>query len=503
MKKNASGNIHIMLIIVFLFSIFAVIPVIAEALEVEAFWQAQGDRSEPKGVNFSYNGPGKLLITTYYDPMLVYGNDFGGIGGKFPCGDCRIGEYMRQGKSQCYQSGKPVNNIVAGIPGRCEGEFILTESKRYWGTFEISSIFWTNPSRSHQEGPQHVKAVLSYTPDSPKDSKSEDNRQENSSIFNDPRMNGMFVDNCLNWGANCQKPAADHFCRQKGFSGAASFALANRRPTLVMGDNKVCDADFCIGFSQIVCGGQSLTQQHPSQSNNNGQLTPTGLQSINYPDRYIRHKGFLGYIDPIQSDLDRNDASFILVSGLANKSYLSFRSVNYPDHYLRHQNFEIKLHRPDGSDLFRNDASFKSVPGLYGQGGSSFESVNYPGYYIRHQNFRLYLHRTDGSELFRQDATFILKPGFSSADGANDSGGMNTNQPAKESVLFYNGNEGGVSPGGRSPSFSIDRAARITYLFTYHYGYNGFPGQIRIVNAAGTVVGTWSANGRSASPKPS
>ncbi len=164
---------------------------------------------------------------------------------------------------------------------------------------------------------------------------------------------------------------------------------------------------FCLFL--IIISITTLVQITDAQA----QTAVSSFQSINYPDRYIRHKGFLGYIDPIQSGLDRSDASFILVPGLADKNYFSFCSVNYPAHYLRHQNFELKLHTPDGSDLYRKDATFKIVPGLYGNGGFSFESVNYPGHYIRHQNFRLYLHRIDGSELFRKDATFILKPGMS------------------------------------------------------------------------------------------
>jgi hypothetical protein len=151
---------------------------------------------------------------------------------------------------------------------------------------------------------------------------------------------------------------------------------------------------------------------HLSSSVAQAQTTVSSFQSVNYPDRYIRHKGFLGYIDPIRTDLDRSDAGFVFVPGLADKKMFSFRSVNYPDHFLRHQNFEMKLHKPDGSDLYRKDATFKIVPGLYGEGGFSFESVNYPGYYIRHQNFRLYIHRIDGSELFRKDATFMVKPGW-------------------------------------------------------------------------------------------
>ena len=85
----------------------------------------------------------------------------------------------------------------------------------------------------------------------------------------------------------------------------------------------------------------------------------------------------------------------------------------------------------------------------------------------------------------------------------SDSSKTNTSKPGKESVIFYNGNDGGVSPGGRSPSFSIDRPVWITYLFTYHYGYSGVPGNIRIMSATRDDIGNWQAHGRSASPQPS
>jgi len=169
-----------------------------------------------------------------------------------------------------------------------------------------------------------------------------------------------------------------------------------------------CRKITCLSLTVIILFSAFL-----SLSLVQAQTTSSSFQSTNFPDRYIRHKNFIGYIDPIQSDLDRSDASFVLVPGLADKRFFSFRSVNFPDQYLRHQNFELKLHKPDGSDLYKNDATFKIVPGLYGEGGFSFESVNFPDYFIRHQNFRLYIHRIDGSELFRKDATFMLKPGLS------------------------------------------------------------------------------------------
>ena len=138
----------------------------------------------------------------------------------------------------------------------------------------------------------------------------------------------------------------------------------------------------------------------------------TSLQSVSYPDRYIRHKDFLGYLDPVASDLDRRDASFVLVPGLADSHYFSFRSVNYPGHYLRHQNFAIKLLRSEGSDRYKEGATFKMLPGLFGEGGVTFESVNYPGHFLRQRNFRLYIDRSDGSELFTKDATFRMVSGL-------------------------------------------------------------------------------------------
>ena len=173
----------------------------------------------------------------------------------------------------------------------------------------------------------------------------------NSKTYLDPMINGHYVDNCLNWGSNCQKPAADYFCQKNGFSGAISFELANRRPTWVMGDNKVCNEGFCVGFSRIVCGGAKASAP--------------------------------------------------------------------ADH-----------------------------------------------------------------------------------SGADDSG-MKTDKPGKAVVIFYNGNIGAVSSGGRSPRFSIDRPVWITNMFTYHYRYRGVPGNIRIVNATGAEMGSWRAQGRSGTPQPS
>jgi len=141
------------------------------------------------------------------------------------------------------------------------------------------------------------------------------------------------------------------------------------------------------------------------------------LQSFNYPDHFIRHRNRLGEISVVGTDMDRKDATFRIVPGLAEnqypslqKEYISLQSVNYPGYYLRHQNYTVKLHKYSDDDLFKKDATFRLIPGLADRTWSSLESLNYPGFCIRHKDFKLNLGKGNG-DLFRKDATFkILSP---------------------------------------------------------------------------------------------
>lgn len=74
--------------------------------------------------------------------------------------------------------------------------------------------------------------------------------------FENPRINGRPVDRCLNWAANCERPAADNFCRVHGFRRAEYYRFAPMRPTLVVGDDRICNQEGCTGFTEIVCEGR-------------------------------------------------------------------------------------------------------------------------------------------------------------------------------------------------------------------------------------------------------
>lgn len=129
------------------------------------------------------------------------------------------------------------------------------------------------------------------------------------------------------------------------------------------------------------------------------------LQSVNYPDRYVRHASFRGRIDSSVSPVD--DANFRVVKGLAanGPGYVSFASVNYPGYYLRQRETAIVLEPYDGSPQFTMDATFRQVPGLADGSASSFQSFYDPSMYIRHYAFELWVHPIL-SALDRSDATF-------------------------------------------------------------------------------------------------
>jgi hypothetical protein len=130
------------------------------------------------------------------------------------------------------------------------------------------------------------------------------------------------------------------------------------------------------------------------------------LQSYNFQGHYVRHANSLGEITGISSQLDKVDAGFRRVPGLANGGCVSFESINAPGAFLRHQDFRIKLSPYNGADgVFLADATFCPRPGLANGAWTSFEAYNHPGYFLRHSGFHLYI-GTGAGEPFASDATF-------------------------------------------------------------------------------------------------
>lgn len=77
----------------------------------------------------------------------------------------------------------------------------------------------------------------------------------------EPRIEGLRVDICLTWGANCHKPAADQWCRDKSYEKAVYWEISENigreQPTKMLHSKKICNKEFCDAFKTIVCYSES------------------------------------------------------------------------------------------------------------------------------------------------------------------------------------------------------------------------------------------------------
>jgi hypothetical protein len=134
------------------------------------------------------------------------------------------------------------------------------------------------------------------------------------------------------------------------------------------------------------------------------EQTTYSLRSVNYPDRYVRVRDGLGYLDRVSGGAQQQ-ASFSIVAGLADASCVSFRTSG--GRYLRHYRFRIHAADADGSRQFREDATFCRRKGAV-KGSVSYESYNYPGRYLRHRDFQLWVDPYQNTRLFQADSSFTI-----------------------------------------------------------------------------------------------
>lgn len=136
------------------------------------------------------------------------------------------------------------------------------------------------------------------------------------------------------------------------------------------------------------------------------------MQSFNFPQFFMRHRNFEGFISRAATTTEKLDTTFKLVKGLADPDDVSFESINFPGLYFRHRGFRIKLERDDGSRLFREDATFKKMKGYAkptDESFVSFRSYNFPSHFIRHRNSQLWIDVVQSS-LDKADSTWMIAP---------------------------------------------------------------------------------------------
>jgi endo-1,4-beta-xylanase len=138
-----------------------------------------------------------------------------------------------------------------------------------------------------------------------------------------------------------------------------------------------------------------------------GSLTPGSAVSLRATtscctDRYVRHQNDAAITSVItsgSSTVDKADATFVVRSGLASGSCVSFESRNYPGSYLRHRNYIVYRQASDGSAQFNADATF-CPQGAKAGSGVSLASYNFSNRFLRHYGNTVYIASNGGSNAF-------------------------------------------------------------------------------------------------------
>ena len=81
--------------------------------------------------------------------------------------------------------------------------------------------------------------------------------QADERTFKKPKTGSYRVDWCYKWAKQCGEPAANRYCKTKGYDEATDFEKAedigDEFPTKVLGTGQICDDESCDGFKFITC----------------------------------------------------------------------------------------------------------------------------------------------------------------------------------------------------------------------------------------------------------
>jgi hypothetical protein len=147
-------------------------------------------------------------------------------------------------------------------------------------------------------------------------------------------------------------------------------------------------------------------------------VTSYNFEARNVRDHFVRHRHARALLTPFE-DGAADDFAFTLIS--RGEGRVAFQSVNFPDRCLRHRGFEVWLEAPAGDDdaVWREDSTFFFERGLADVDGYSFRSANFPDRYLRHRDHELWVEPSQRhlDEQLRNDATFYRRPAVRPAAG--------------------------------------------------------------------------------------
>jgi len=160
--------------------------------------------------------------------------------------------------------------------------------------------------------------------------------------------------------------------------------------------------------ANIVAAGYAVTSLTSGPALTVGSSVSFHVTTPGYTTRYISHTGTTVNTQVVSSSNTtavKQQASWIVHTGLGNSGCFSFESVDTAGSYIRHYNFALLLNANDGSTQFAQDATFCPLAGLNGQ-GNSLRSWSYPTRFWRHYDDVGYAASNGGVQAFDAPASF-------------------------------------------------------------------------------------------------
>ncbi|SMC92868.1 family 43 glycosylhydrolase [Lentzea albidocapillata] len=129
------------------------------------------------------------------------------------------------------------------------------------------------------------------------------------------------------------------------------------------------------------------------------------LSPVDAPSLVVRHYEYRLRVDGNVRDL--GDSQFRFVPGLLGAGTVAVQSVNFPDRYVRVDGDVIRIDPFEDTDAYGRAASFVRVPGLADRGAVSLRVG--ADTYLAHDNGRVVLSRPGSDRDARRRATFRLE----------------------------------------------------------------------------------------------
>ncbi|KAF9566037.1 glycoside hydrolase family 54 protein [Agrocybe pediades] len=172
--------------------------------------------------------------------------------------------------------------------------------------------------------------------------------------------------------------------------------------------------------ANIVAAKYATTSMTSGPAMNVGSHVSLRATTACCTNRFISHQGSTVNTQVVSSSNTttvKQQASWVVRTGLANSACFSFESVDTAGSFLRQSNFQLMLNANDNSKQFHEDATFCTQAGLNGQ-GNSVQSWSHPTRFFRHFNNQLFIanngdvHDFDAAALFNDDVSFVVSSGF-------------------------------------------------------------------------------------------